>query len=155
MKKVEKVEENPKIVGASQDNVTREARMLIEKGEQLEALGENLRWLPDRWPYVYNIQCRAAIRDNAEAMLLVKAVGEGGPLIAFHSSLTIAGALATYAARARAGKVKWKEDEYPPKNYAEISAGVIDQVEHVRKTWWGRSQGSTDNDNASSTKAEG
>lgn len=152
MKKSEKVTEKQLVLPGFESVVTREARMLLEKGEQIEALGEHLRWVPGRWPHIYNVQCRAAIRDDSEAMMLIKAVGESGPLIAFHSAVTIVGTLVTFTSRARAGKVTWKVDEHPPKNYEEIAAGVLDQVEHIRKTYWGRSQGSVDPDNTSPTK---
>jgi len=73
--------------------------------------------------------------------MLVKAVGEEYPVIAFHSGRTMVSTLLSWTARVRAGKVVWKQDEFPPGNYDAIEAYIRGEVEHVRKTWWGRSQG--------------
>lgn len=116
-------------------------RHLITWGLDVEALGETLRRLPNRWPFVYNVQLRLPIRDNADVLMLVKAVGEGGPVIAFHGGRTMVTALITWPARVRAGKVEWREDIYPPGNYAEIEDYILKEVEYFEKTGINYSQG--------------
>ena len=118
----------------------RERRFLLGLGADVEALAEGLRWLPDRLPYVYNIQARAGVSDEQDVLLLVKGVGEEGPEIAFHTGRTMVEALLSYPARLRAGKVKFKPDDFPPSNYEEIAAYVNRTVEHSRATWWRRTQ---------------
>lgn len=112
----------------------RDQRYIIELGIDIEAFGESLRWLPERQPYVYQIQLRAPVRDEQDWSMLIKASEESEPVIAFHSGRTAPEAIRTYARRLRAGKLKWREDEYPPDKFAEIAQYIEKWVEHITKT---------------------
>ncbi len=112
----------------------RELRFLEGLGADVEALGESLRWIPGREPLVYNIQLRAGVREQQDVLMLVKAVGEGGALVAFHSGRTMIDALLSWPGRLRAGKVNWKQDEYTPTNYEGIERFIKGWVLHIEMT---------------------
>lgn len=109
-------------------------RYMLGLGEDIEALMECLRWLPGRQPYVYQIQLRAPMRDQQDWLMLIKGVGEEGPVIAFHSGRTPAECMLTYPPRMRAGKLTWREDEYTPDKYPEIAEHIQNHIRHMEAT---------------------
>lgn len=104
-------------------------RILVEMGMKVEAFGQAVRHLKQRPPHVYNIQLRSPVRTSHDVLMLVKAVGESGPVIAFHTGATMAEAVLTWASRLNAGRIKWREDDYPPSNYEEIAGFIEAEVE--------------------------
>lgn len=56
---------------------------------------------------------RAPQQYSGEWLVVVRGVdGEGGPVVAFHSAVGCAEAVAGAARRIKAGNMKWKVDEY-------------------------------------------
>lgn len=105
-------------------------RALLDLGKGLQAFGISLRWLKQRPPHVYNIQFRQPIREMQETLMLVKAVSEDGPVIAFHSDASVVACIHSWSTRLSAGRIKWREDEYPPSNYEQIKAFILKEVEY-------------------------
>lgn len=108
-------------------------RILMEWGMQIEAFGEAVRLREDQPRQVYNIQLRAITRNGQDVLMLVKAVGEEGPLIAFHSGTSMRNAILTWPARLNAGRIAWREDEYPPDKYDEIKKYINSELEYYAK----------------------
>ncbi len=124
----------------------RESRIMVEWGLEVEALKETLRHVPGRMPFVYNLQLRAPVKDTHGYLMLIKAVGESGPVVAFHSDRTLVDCLLTYAPRVRAGKIEWREDEFPPSNFDEIAEYILDEVEYATKHHPSLAQGAVAHD---------
>jgi len=104
-------------------------RLLMEAGKSLHAFGDSLRWLKQRPPQIYNIQFRWPIRAQQEVLMMVKAVSEVGPVIAFHSDRTVVTCIISWSSRLSAGRIKWKADDKPPSNYEQIAEHVTKEVE--------------------------
>lgn len=79
--------------------------------------------------------------------MMVKAVIDGDPVIAFHSGRTMVECIRTWAARLNAGKITWREDEYPPNKFERVVAFAQKEALYFMKNWGGASLGAEDDDN--------
>lgn len=87
---------------------------------QTAVLGEQL----SQWDYVCfghwrgevdvtGLSIRVPEERMAETLVVVRGIaGDGTPVVAFHSAVGVATAIAGAAVRVAQGTVKWKEDEY-------------------------------------------
>ncbi len=123
-------------------------RIFFAMGARLESFGQSVRWDRHDKVLVYNVQLRAAIREQQDVLMMVKGVGPDGPVIAFHSDRTMIDCIESWPARLNAGKISWKEDEFPPKNYQQIMIYAIAQLEYHLQHWGDAPQGSEAVDNS-------
>lgn len=116
--------------GAGGVEVSREAakRIMEEWGRGLEALQDYLTWKPNRDLYVYQVVVRRPIATGQEFLVILKAVREGEPVIAFNGGSGYIDALVGAARRGRAGKLRWQVDDMPPQKWA----GIIAEVEYYQ-----------------------
>lgn len=118
------------------DNAARERRLLLELGGRLEAFGVAVRLRANSQEHVYQVTIKMARYDEQETMMLVKAVGPEGPLLAFHAARLPVDCITSYPGRLAAGKVRWKADDYPPDKYDEISKYLQKRAEYLRERGW-------------------
>lgn len=114
----------------------REARVLHEWGAGFEAFCRTLDWKGTRQQHVYQVQVRAPVREGADWLLMVKAVGEEHPLIAFHTGEGALQVILSWGSRFEAGKIQWKEDGFPPEKYDEIEAFIREALQYKASRGW-------------------
>lgn len=104
------------------------SRFYVEHGERLQNLEFMLTWRVKAQLFVYKLEVRWPLTQEGDLLCILKAVSTEGPLIAFHSDRTIVAVLGSLSGRLRAGKLKWRVDEYPPTNYEEIAGAIASGV---------------------------
>lgn len=88
-------------------------RHLVERGMVWEGLEHYARWDHERGLYLYQLDVRRCAAQEGETLIVVKAIQDDEPMIAFHSDTGLVGTLYSLARRARSGKLTYRPDERP------------------------------------------
>lgn len=67
--------------------------------------------------HVYEIRAKQKSGSNGGTLLMLKAFGDDGPVIAFHHDNTFYSAFLTVGERLRNGSLQFQTDDWPTKNY--------------------------------------
>lgn len=84
-----------------------------QRGEELCYVAEHLRRLKHNPRYTYELVYRVDLAGKDDAMLLVKAISEGAPEVAFVYAPGLLSGMSNLAGLLRSGKLKWRQDDYP------------------------------------------
>lgn len=88
-------------------------RYYSEQGRRLEALRLSIVNLTQQQIFVHALNIRFPVKAGDSHLVVIKALHEGGPLIAFASGYNLADALFALGGRLRSGGLEWKLDSYP------------------------------------------
>lgn len=94
-------------------------RYLRDQGMRAEQLREFIANARERELFVYSIQVRYPSKEYPSFSAVVKALTPEGPVIAFHNGYQLLEALLGIGQRIRAGNLEWRNDDYPPDDWAE------------------------------------
>lgn len=97
-------------------------RFFYGLGERLERLRIGVRAYRRHGYYIYKLEARIPTQRRHTYLILVKALTEEGPVIAFHASDDWVEGLLALGGVIRAGRLEWHKDEYPPEDWREMMA---------------------------------
>jgi len=101
-----------------------------ELGLDMGRLDKMLRTPTDTRPFVYEIRIDLWPASGNAGLVVLKGFGADGSIVAFQDGVGLLGLLRGVEGRLRAGKTRWKEDEYSPKNYGKRVAGYLADLEY-------------------------
>lgn len=107
-------------------------RMHLRVGAHIEELRHTVAWRGDRDLFVYNVRVSWPVNHVEEFLLVVKAIVDGEPMIAFHSGRGLVDTMLGMSDRYRAGKLKFTPDQYPPENWEDMRAHTQERVQFLR-----------------------
>lgn len=91
-----------------------------QRGEEIAYLGDRVRIAGDNEVSIYEVSFRKALTDDNDDLWLLKGYRDGELLIAFVYSIGLLTGVGTLAGLLRAGKLKWKPDDYPSKKIKQF-----------------------------------
>jgi hypothetical protein len=90
-------------------------RWFVDRGEEVAYVGDRIRVTEDGQVSLVEVSYRKSLVAKDDDLLLVKGYRGSEPLIAFVYCASWIGGIGSLAGLLRAGKLKWKVDEYPSK----------------------------------------
>ncbi len=92
-----------------------------ERGAEICYVAEWLRRRSVEGVYLYEIVYRADLQQRDDPMLLIKGIDDGSPVVAFVYAQGLLTGLSTLAGLLRAGKLKWREDQFPSNKVKQVT----------------------------------
>lgn len=107
-------------------------RWLFDLGRGVEQTCRLMRIADGDHYYVYELRIREKQGFTGGVLLMLKAFGEDGPLIAFHQDNSVLQALCNVGDRLRNGSLPFQEDAFPAKDYEERVKVYREQLEYMK-----------------------
>ena len=105
-------------------------RWMYDVGKSFEKFCRLTRTSDGTRFHVYEVRVREKTGYQGGVLLMLKAFGENGAVIAFHSDNSVLQAFISTAERLENGSLMWEVDQYPPKDYEERSLAFTRELSY-------------------------
>lgn len=117
-------------------DVSKEAvrRWFMELGEGFESTCRMMNAQDGLRYHIYEVRVREKTGNAQGVLLLLKAFGEAGALIAFHQDNSLLQAFINVGKRLANGSIEFEEDAFPPKDYDVRAKAHSKEMEYFRSS---------------------